>query len=68
MQRFIGLLLIAIGVVGVIVQWLVGIHRYVDRSVEPGTVRGGIRGHQHNNDCKVFERRQAASLGMPTVV
>lgn len=38
------------------------------RSVEPGTVRGGIRGHQHNNDCKVFERRQAASLGMPTVV
>ena len=30
MQRFIGLLLIAIGVVGVIAQWLVGIHRYVD--------------------------------------
>jgi len=35
------------------------------RSVEPGTVRGGIRGHQHNDDCKAFELRQAASMGMP---
>jgi hypothetical protein len=38
------------------------------RSVEPGTVRGGIRGHQHNDDCKTFECRQAANLGMPTPV
>ncbi len=38
------------------------------RSVEPGTVRGGIRGHQHDDDCKAFESRQAASLGMPTAL
>jgi len=30
MQRFMGLLLVAIGVVGVVAQWLVGIHRFVD--------------------------------------
>jgi hypothetical protein len=36
------------------------------RSIEPGTVRGGIRGHNHNDDCKAFERRQAADLGMET--
>jgi len=34
------------------------------RSVEPGTVRGGIRGHCHDAACKAFERRQAADLGM----
>jgi hypothetical protein len=34
------------------------------RSTNPGTVRGGIRGHNHGEDCKAFERRQAASLGM----
>ena len=38
------------------------------RSVEPGTVRGGIRGHQHDDDCKAYERRQAASLGMPAAL
>lgn len=38
------------------------------RSVEPGTVRGGICGHQHNDDCKAYERRQAASLGMPAAL
>jgi len=38
------------------------------RSVEPGTVRGGIRGHQHNDDCKAFELRQAASMGMPAAL
>lgn len=38
------------------------------RSVEPGTVRGGIRGHEHNGNCKAFEIRQAESLGMPTPV
>ncbi len=38
------------------------------RSVKPGTVRGGIRGHQHNDDCKAYERRQAASLGMPAAL
>ena len=34
------------------------------RSTEPGTVRGGIRGHCHDDACKAFERRQAATLGM----
>ena len=34
------------------------------RSVEPGTVRGGIRGHEHDEDCMAFEIRQAESLGM----
>lgn len=38
------------------------------RSVEPGTVRGGIRGHSHNDNCKAFEIRQAMSLGMTTPV
>lgn len=32
---------------------------------EPGTVRGGIRGHQHNDNCKLFEKRQAIAMGMP---
>ena len=36
------------------------------RSVEPGTVRGGIRGHHHDDICRAFERRQAATLGMST--
>jgi hypothetical protein len=35
------------------------------RTTEPGTVRGGIRGHQHDETCKEFERRQAKSMGMP---
>jgi hypothetical protein len=34
------------------------------RSIEPGTVRGGIRGHNHDDACKDFERRQASALGM----
>lgn len=34
------------------------------RSIEPGTVRGGIRGHCHDDICKAFERRQAQDLGM----
>tara|TARA_R110002096_G_scaffold351413_1_gene544458 strand:+ start:592 stop:1674 length:1083 start_codon:yes stop_codon:yes gene_type:complete len=34
------------------------------RSTEPGTVRGGIRGHAHDQACKAFEAQQAASLGM----
>jgi hypothetical protein len=34
------------------------------RSVLPGAVRGGIRGHQHDDVCQAFERRQAASMGM----
>jgi hypothetical protein len=34
------------------------------RSVEAGSVRGGIRGHYHDAACRAFERRQAASLGM----
>lgn len=36
------------------------------RSVEPGTVRGGIRGHRHDAACRAFEHRQAAALGMCT--
>ncbi len=38
------------------------------RSVAPGTVRGGIRGHHHDDACKAYERRQAADLGMPAPV
>jgi hypothetical protein len=34
------------------------------RSIEPGTVRGGIRGHHHDARCHAFESRQAAALGM----
>jgi hypothetical protein len=36
------------------------------RSVEPGSVRGGIRGHHHDEICQAFERRQAAALSMST--
>jgi len=38
--------------------------RSLYRAVEPGTVRGGIRGHNHDERCKAFERHQAADLGM----
>jgi hypothetical protein len=38
--------------------------RPVFKTVEPGTVRGGILGQQHDERCKAFERRQAAALGM----
>lgn len=38
------------------------------RSTAPGTVRGGIRGHNHDKACRDFERRQARSLGMPDTV
>jgi len=34
------------------------------RSIEPGTVRGGIRGHHHDSRCHAFEARQASLLGM----
>ncbi len=34
------------------------------RSVEPGAVRGGIRGHCYDDACAAFDRRQAAALGM----
>lgn len=34
------------------------------RSTEPGTVRGGIRGHAHTDECRAWEARQAADLGM----
>jgi hypothetical protein len=34
------------------------------RNVEPGSVRGGIRGHKHDNLCHAFEMRQALSLSM----
>jgi len=38
--------------------------RPVFKTTEPGTVRGGILGQQHDERCKAFERRQAAALGM----
>jgi hypothetical protein len=38
--------------------------RVLYRSVEPGSVRGGITGQQYDERCKAFERRQAAALGM----
>lgn len=34
------------------------------RSCEPGSVRGGIRGHEHTAECRAWEARQAADLGM----
>jgi len=34
------------------------------RAIEPGTVRGGIRGQNHDEHRRAFERRQAAALGM----
>ena len=34
------------------------------RSVEARTVRGGILGHQHDEQCRAFEARQAADHGM----
>ncbi|MBM10122.1 MAG: hypothetical protein CMF69_11215 [Magnetovibrio sp.] len=37
-------------------------------STDPGTVRGGIRGHNHDFVCKDFELRQAESMGMPAPV
>ncbi len=36
------------------------------RSVDPGTVRGGIIGQSHDETRRAFERRQAAAMGMPT--
>ncbi len=34
------------------------------RSCEPGTVRGGIRGHEHTDECRAWEARQAADVRM----
>ncbi len=36
------------------------------RSTVPGTVRGGIRGHNHGIKEQDFDARHAAALGMPT--
>ena len=33
-------------------------------SILPGTVRGGIKGHNHDSNCREFEQRQASDLGM----
>jgi hypothetical protein len=38
------------------------------RSIDPGTVRGGIRGHGYSAACRDFEARQAADLGMSTEI
>lgn len=38
------------------------------RSSEPGTVRGGIRGHNYTPACRAFEVRQAADMGMSTTI
>ena len=34
------------------------------RAVEPGTVRGGIRGHRYDDRRRAFEEQQAGDLGM----
>ncbi len=34
------------------------------RDVAPGTVRGGIFGHQYDDVCRAFEQRQAKAVGM----
>jgi len=38
------------------------------RSIEPGTVRGGFRGHHYDDTRHAFEQRQAAALGMSTTI
>lgn len=38
------------------------------RAIEPGTVRGGFRGHHYDERRAAFERRQAAALGMSTEI
>ena len=38
--------------------------KYFYRSIEPGSVRGGIRGHEYNLDCKTFDVSQAKRMGM----
>lgn len=38
--------------------------RALYRAVEPGTVRGGIRGQHHDDRCNAFEKRQAGDLRM----
>ncbi|MDF1790527.1 MAG: TauD/TfdA family dioxygenase [Thalassobaculaceae bacterium] len=38
------------------------------RSIDPGTVRGGFRGHCYDETRHAFEQRQAASHGMPTTI
>jgi hypothetical protein len=43
---------------------LPGSWRVLYKAIEPGTVRGGIIGQHHDERCKVFERRQAETLGM----
>jgi hypothetical protein len=40
----------------------------VFKIIEPGTVRGGILGQQHDARCRAFERRQAEAIGMRVVV
>ena len=34
------------------------------RATDPGTVRGGIRGHNHGADCLAFDKKHADALGM----
>lgn len=40
--------------------------RELYRSIDAGTVRGGIRGRNHGDACKAYESQQAAELGMPS--
>jgi hypothetical protein len=37
------------------------------RSIEPGTVRGGIIGRAYDVDRQVFDRQQASDVGMRVV-
>ena len=41
--------------------------RVLYKAVEPGTVRGGIIGQQHDDRCKAYEHRQATALGMRVI-
>ncbi len=34
------------------------------KSIQPGSVRGGLIGQNHDERCRAFERRQAQALGM----
>jgi hypothetical protein len=33
-------------------------------TTEPGTVRGGMKGHRYDDARRAFDARQAAALGM----
>jgi len=39
-------------------------NEFLHWAIEPGTVRGGIRGHAYDEECLRFEENHARDLGM----